>query len=419
MSDAPRLPVEEAINRIIAAVPRLRPEDVPLRSVVGRVLAEQIDAAYTHPAWRNSAMDGYAVHADDVRGATNESPVSLTVDGTIAAGDSAPQSIPSGSAWRIMTGAPVPDNIDTVIRVEDTDAGLDRVLIHNDRDAERNIRPSGEDFRAGHRLMSYGTVLRPAHVALAAANGRPTLTVIRKPRVAILTSGNELVDVDQFDDVLLGRRIINTNGYALAAAVQEAGGVPIPLGIAADDPAAIAECITNAPEFDVLITSGGISVGAFDYTRDVVQRLGASLDFWRVRMRPGGPFGFGMLGERPWFGLPGNPVSAMVTFEIFVRPALRFMSVHLPLWRTAIDVTLAEPVTTSGGLTHFLRAVVDERHVATLTGPQGSGLLTSMMHANALVIVPYDVSYLGKGKTARAMLLQPGNFPHPAVPWTF
>lgn len=418
MSESPRLPVEDAINRIIDAVPRLPTEEVPLRAVVGRVLAEQIDAAYTHPAWRNSAMDGYAVHADDVRGATRESPVSLAVNGTIAAGDAAPPVIPAGSAWRIMTGAQVPENIDSVIRVEDTDAGLERVTIHDDRDATRNIRPSGEDFRAGHRLMLYGTVLRPAHVALAAANGRRTLLVIRKPRVAILTSGNELVDVDQFDEVLTGRRIINTNGYALAAAVQDAGGVPIPLGIASDDPVAIAERITSAPEFDVLITCGGISVGAFDYTRDVVQRLGASLDFWRVRMRPGGPFGFGMLGTRPWFGLPGNPVSAMVTFEVFVRPALRFMGVHIPLWRDACDVTLGEAVTTPGGLTHFLRIVVDSDRVARLTGPQGSGLLTSMMSANALLVVPHDVSSLEAGAAARAMLLQPG-FPQQAVPWTF
>jgi molybdopterin molybdotransferase len=418
VTESPRIPVEEAINRIIDTVPRLPTEEVPLRAAVGRVLAEQIDAAYTHPAWRNSAMDGYAVHADDVRGATRESPVSLAVVGTIAAGDAAPATIQSGSAWRIMTGAQVPDNIDTVIRVEDTDAGLERVSIHDDRDSERNIRPSGEDFRAGHRLMLYGTVLRPAHVALAAANGRRTLLVIRKPRVAILTSGNELVDVDQFDEVLTGRRIINTNGYALAAAVQEAGGVPIPLGIATDDPAAIAECITSAPDFDVLITCGGISVGAFDYTRDVVQRLGASLDFWRVRMRPGGPFGFGMLGTRPWFGLPGNPVSAMVTFEVFVRPTLRFMGVHVPLWRDACDVTLGEPVTTPGGLTHFLRVLVDGDRVAKLTGPQGSGLMTSMMQANGLLIVPHDVSYLEAGASARVMLLQPGTQSQ-AVPWTF
>ncbi len=418
MSETPRLPVEDAIARIIAAVPRLPTEDVPLRAAVGRVLAEQIDAAYTHPAWRNSAMDGYAVHADDVRGATPETPVTLVVNGTIAAGDQAPLSIPAGVAWRIMTGAPVPDNIDTVIRVEDTDAGLERVTVRNDRDAARNIRPAGEDFRAGHALLSYGTVLRPAHIALAAGNGRRTLSVIRKPRVAILSSGNELVDVDQFDEVAMGRRIINTNGYALAAAVTDAGGIPIQLGIAPDDPEAIAERITSAPEFDVLVTCGGISVGAFDYTRDVVQRLGASLDFWRVRMRPGGPFGFGMLGARPWFGLPGNPVSAMVTFELFVRPAIRFMSVHTPLWRDAIDVTVAEPVTTSGGLTHFLRVVVDDESVARLTGPQGSGLLLSMTLANALLIVPHDTSYLPAGAAARAMLLTTAH-PQKATPWTF
>lgn len=418
MSATPRLPVEDAIARIMSAVPTLGDESVAVPDALDRVLREPVVARYTHPAHRNSAMDGYAVHADDVRSATPESPVALPVAGTIAAGDSAPASISRGTAWRIMTGAPVPDGVDTVIRVEDTDAGLAHVAVRNARDAERNVRPAGEDFRQGDLLLAAGTVLRPAHLGVAAGNGCQTLVVARRPRVAILSSGNELVDVDQFESVVAGTRIINTNGYALAAAVREAGGEPISLGIAVDDPAAIAERITGAPAFDVLLTCGGISVGAFDYTRDVVQRLGATLDFWRVRMRPGGPFGFGMLDSRPWFGLPGNPVSALVTFEMFVRPALRRMAGHPQPMRPLIDVTLAEPVSTSGGLTHFLRAVVDEHGVAHLTGPQGSGLLTSMSHATVLLIVPHDVSYLPAGARAQAMLLLPG-FPQQAVPWTF
>ncbi|MES3033337.1 MAG: gephyrin-like molybdotransferase Glp [Gemmatimonadota bacterium] len=413
-----RLPVEDAFARILAAVPRLDDEVVPLRAAVGRVLRESITARYTHPAWRNSAMDGYAVFADDVRGASDVAPVTLPVTGTIAAGDQPPAAVARGTAWRIMTGAPVPDGIDTVLRVEDTDAGVEQVRIRDDRDAQRNIRPSGEDFTAGRVVLQDGMLLRPAHVGLAAANGCRTLRVARRPRVAILTSGNELVDVDGFDEVLSGRRIVNTNGYTLAAGVIEAGGEVVDLGIAPDDPAAIAERITSAPAFDALITCGGISVGAFDYTRDVVQRLGATLDFWRVRMRPGGPFGFGMLGTRPWFGLPGNPVSALVTFELFVRPALRAMADQPDRFRDLIDVTLAESVTTTGGLTHFLRAVVTPDAVAQLTGPQGSGLLTSMVAANALLIVPHDVPYLAAGATARALLLQ-SRSPLPDVPWTF
>ncbi len=402
-----RLPVEEAIARILASVHETGDERVSLHHAVGRVLCESVTAEYSHPAWRNSAMDGYAVFADDVRGVSADAPVSLPVRGTIAAGDAAPAAVARGTAWRIMTGAPLPDGIDTVIRVEDTDAGQDVVCISSDRDALRNIRPSGEDFVAGRTVLEPGMVLRAPHVGLAAANGRATLRVVRKPRIAILTSGNELADIDAFGDVLAGRRIINTNGYTLAAAVIEAGGEVVDLGIAPDDPASIASRITLAPPYDALITCGGISVGAFDYTRDVVQRLGASLDFWRVRMRPGGPFGFGMLQGRPWFGLPGNPVSAVVTFELFVRPALRRMGGRRDLFRERSTVTLGAPVTTVGGLTHFLRAVIDDDGVAMLTGPQGSGLLTSLVAATALLIVPHDVSYLATGSTAHAMLLHP------------
>ena len=310
-----------------------------------------------------------------------------------------------------MTGAPVPDGIDSVIRVEDTDGGESFVAVRSDRDAERNIRPLGEDFREGDVLIEAGTVLRPAHLGLAAGCGRASLPVVRRPRVAILTSGNELVDIDAFDDVLAGRRIINTNSYAIAAAVQEAGGEPVTLGIAADTPASIAAHITGAPPFDVLITCGGISVGAFDYTRDVVRQLGATLDFWRVRMRPGGPFGFGMLGERPWFGLPGNPVSALVTFELFVRPALRRMGGNRDLLRRTVPVRLAEPVQTQGNLTHYLRVRVNDAGEASLTGRQSSGMLTSMAAANALLIVPHDVTYLAAGEMASAILLHDSSIP--------
>jgi molybdopterin molybdotransferase len=418
MNERPRMPVEEAIARILAAVPPIkrtdplvgpvvappRVIDAPLRECLHRVLATDLHARYTHPAWRNSAMDGYAVTADAIRGATSAAPITLPVDGTIAAGDQPPASFTAAHAWRIMTGAPVPDGADTVVRVEDTDAGERAVQIRNDRDTGRNIRPRGEDFSEGTLLIASGTVLGPAHIAMAAANGHATLPVHRTPRIAILTSGNELVDVEQFDDVLAGRRIVNSNGYALAALVRDAGGEPIELGIAPDNPAAMAERIAAAPPFDALITCGGISVGAFDYTRDVVGRLGATLDFWRVRMRPGGPFGFGMLDDRPWFGLPGNPVSAIVTFEVFVRDAIRRMAM-LPDVQRAVRVTMGETVETPGGLTHFLRVVIGDDGVARLTGAQGSGRLLSVVQAHALLIVPHDVARIERGTDATALLL--------------
>jgi len=407
MTTPTRLPVEEAVTRILASIAPLGAHEVPLAEAQGQVLAEPLYAAHTHPAWRNSAMDGYAVVGADVADATAETPVTLPVAGTIAAGDQAPASIERGTAWRIMTGAPVPDAADSVIRIEDTDRGDVTVRIDGTRDVGRNVRPRGEDFRTGDELIAAGTLLRAPHIGLGAGCGRATLAVHRRPRVAIVGSGNELVDLDAFDEVLAGHRIINTNGYALAAAVREAGGIPIELGIAADDPAAIAERITSAPPFDALITCGGISVGAFDYTRDVVQRLGARLDFWRVRMRPGGPFGFGMLHGVPWFGLPGNPVSALVTFELFVRPALLRMRGHAECVRRPVAVQLPQAVTTQGGLTHFLRCTVhsDDGGAALLTGPQSSGMLTSMAAANALLIVPHDRMTLDAGATARAILL--------------
>ncbi len=408
---AARLPVEEAVARIMGAVAPLAAHEVPLAEAQGQVLAAPLYAAHTHPAWRNSAMDGYAVFAADVVDASVESPVVLPVIGTIAAGDAAPATMARGTAWRIMTGAPVPDDADSVIRVEDTDRGdsaQTTVRIHAARDAGRNVRPRGEDFRTGDELIAATTLLRAPHIGLAAGCGRATLAVVRRPRVAILGSGNELVDVDRFSEVLAGHRIVNTNGYALAAAVREAGGIPIDLGIAADDPAEIAARISGAPPFDALVTCGGISVGAFDYTRDVVQRLGATLDFWRVRMRPGGPFGFGLLHGTPWFGLPGNPVSALVTFELFVRPALLRMRGLVECVRRPVPVQLPQAVTTQGGLTHFLRCTVhaDEGGAAVLTGPQSSGMLTSMAAANALLIVPHDRITLDAGSMARAILLQ-------------
>jgi molybdopterin molybdotransferase len=408
---AARVPVEEARARVLAALRTLDAELVPVRRTLGRVLREPIVAPYTSPAWPNSAMDGYAVRSADVRAATPDAPVILPVAGTIAAGGRAPDALAPGTAWRIMTGAPIPTGADGVIRIEDTDGGTTQVTIRDARDAGRNVRPRGEDFGRGDLLLDRGTVLGPAHVGLLAACGRREVRVGRPPRVALLASGDELVDIDRFGEVLTGDRIVSTNSYTLAAAITEAGAVPHDLGLVADEPSAMLARLEGALEerVDAIVTSGGISVGAFDHTRDVLTRLGATLDVWRVRMRPGGPFAFGMVRGIPWFGLPGNPVSALVTFELFVRPALRSLLGDPRPVPAPLRAQLRDAVRTQAPLTHYLRAVVardgDGVVRATLTGPQGSGLLTSMARANALVVVPHDVQELAAGSEVDALPL--------------
>jgi molybdopterin molybdotransferase len=338
-------------------------------------------------------------------------PATLRVVGTIAAGGAAEHVVGPGEAVRIMTGAPLPAGADSVVRVEDTDGGTERVAIHTARDAGRNVRPRGEDLSRGATAVARGTFVGAAQLGVLASVGATHVAVHRRPRVGILSSGDELVDVDRFDEVIAGRRIVASNSYTLWALVQAAGAEPVELGLVGDDPTAIrARVEQGLASCDVLLTSGGVSVGAFDFTREVVTALGAELRLWRVRMRPGAPIGFAMLRGAPWLGLPGNPVSAMVTFELFARPALRRMAGHRLLFRRPVTVRIDEPITLAAPLMHFMRAVVApsaDGGIATarLTGPQGSGLLTSMERANALVVVPEDRIRVEAGELLRAILL--------------
>jgi molybdopterin molybdotransferase len=354
-------------------------------------------------------MDGYAVRGDDVRGASRASPVPLEVIGTVAAGQRPSRVVGAGEAMRIMTGAPVPEGADTVVRVEDTDGGIERVLIHDDRDLSRNIRQRGEDVRAGAKVMSTGTVLGPAQVGVLASVGCASPMVHRRPRVAILATGDELAPVDRFDDVKRGERIVSSNSYSLAAAVREAGGEPVSLGIAPDDPDEISHRLERARECDLILTSGGVSVGEFDFTRVVVERLGGDLAMWRVRMRPGAPLGFGTLFGRPWIGLPGNPVSALVTFELFARPLIRVLGGNRRPHRRVIEVIAGEDIRLAAPLTHFLRVVLDRGDAdaprARLTGSQSSGMLTSMAQADALLVVPPEPLQVPAGTHLRAIPL--------------
>jgi molybdopterin molybdotransferase len=400
--------VQEASERILAGVKPLDVERVALGAALGRVLADDVRSPLDHPPWDNSSMDGYAVRAVDVANAATETPVILPVLETVRAGQRPSRALEPRSAIRVMTGAPVPDGADSVIRVEDTDGGETQVAIRDVRDAGRNVRPKGEDLRLGDVAVPRATVLGPAQLGVLASVGVVLAPVYRVPRVGILTSGDELVDVDRFDEVLRGDRIVSSNSYTLNAAVRAAGAEPVYYGIAPDDPVEYERQLRGVSGCDVLLTTGGVSVGAFDFTKDALRSLGAELHLWRVRMRPGAPLGFGMLGEMPWLGLPGNPVSTMVTFELFARPLLRRLRGEARIFQRAMTVRSRDEITLAAPLTHFMRAVLewgDDGPWARLTGPQGSGLLTSMARADALMVIPADRPIVRRGETVKAILL--------------
>jgi molybdopterin molybdotransferase len=403
------LTVAEASERILAEIKPLGTERVPLRQALGRVCAEDINATVTMPPWSNSSMDGYAVRSADITPVMSGGRVKLKVVATIAAGGFAPRPLRRGEAMRIMTGAPVPEGADSVIRKEDTDGGARKVEIRAARDVWKNIRAAGEDFQRGDPLARRGNPVRPALLGVLASTGVRKLLVFKRPRVAIISSGNELVDVDDFDDVEAGRKIVSTNSYTLTALTRVAGGIPTDLGIAADSAASLKRKLRQARDSDLILTSAGVSVGDLDYTRDVFAVLGGEQKFWKVRMRPGAPLAFGLLEGVPWLGLSGNPVSAMVSFELFVRPVLRKMMGYPTPFRRTVRVTLEEDVKIGAKLTHFLRAIVtrggDGSLTARLTGPQSSAALTSMARANALLIVPETSQHVAKGSQLNALLL--------------
>jgi molybdopterin molybdotransferase len=403
------LSVAEASQAILAHVAPLASERVALLDALGRVLAADIRSPVTLPAWDNSAMDGYAVRSADILGATVDRPIVLGVIETVPAGGFPSATVRVGEATRIMTGAPLPAGADTVVRVEDTDGGAERVAIRSDRDANHNVRPKGEDIRSGEVVLVAGQPIGPAQIGVLASVGAAHIDVRRQPRVAILGSGDELVDLDEFESVLAGRKIVSSNTYALVALVRDSNALPINLGIARDTPQSLRERLAGAAGCDLILTSAGLSVGEHDYLRDVLRDMGADMKFWRVRMRPGAPLGFGILGTTPWLGLPGNPVSTMVTYELFARPAIRRMLGHVQLFRRPVDVVLEEPVTVHVRLTHFLRGIVtthaDGTLTARLTGPQGSGIVTSMSLANALLVVPEDRTRVEPGEHLHALPL--------------
>lgn len=409
--EADWLSYREALSLVLDRCPLLGEEEVELEEALGRALAEEVRSPVAHPPWDDSAMDGFAVRAEEVAGASPERPVVLPVSDEIPAGSFPGGPLAPGTAAKVMTGAPVPEGATGVIRVEHTDGGRGgRVAFFQDSDARRNIRRAGEDIRAGDPLLRKGDAVIPGAVAGLALAGRRRVRVGRVPRVAVLANGDELAGFDEYDEVLAGRKLMDTNSHALAAQIRAAGARPILLGIARDDPEDVRARIRGAEEWDALVSAAGVSVGERDHVKEVVEGMGLERLFWRVRVRPGSALVFGLLGRRPFWGVPGNPVSAMVAFEAFIRPALRRMAGHARLHRRRLPVRAGERIPSARDVTHFHRVLLEEGEDgvprARLTGPQGSGVLRSMVEADALLPVPEGVDALEEGAPGEAILLR-------------
>ena len=396
----------EAARAILNDVTPLPTEHLPLGECLDRVLAEDVISPLDLPPWNNTAMDGYAARKADLAAPGAE----LSVLEVVHAGRFPTRAVGPGECTRIFTGAPMPESADGVIRQEDaTPLPGDRVRIDNVRDAGRNVRYRGEDIRRGNLVLSRGTALGPAELGVLASIAAADVPVYRRPRVAFMGSGDEIAELDERDAILSGKKIASSNSYTLSGLITTAGAEPVNLGIAKDDPEDVRRKLTAAAGTDLLVTSAGVSVGEHDHLRSVFEELGGILAFWRIRMRPGAPVAFGHLGTVPWIGLPGNPVSTMVTFELFVRPVIRRMLGHALLFRRTVRARVTESIAIGPPLRHFLRAVVTEQNgerSARLTGPQGSGILTSMVLANALLIVPEDRKQVEAGEVLEAIMLE-------------
>ncbi|OHB27055.1 MAG: molybdopterin molybdenumtransferase MoeA [Desulfuromonadaceae bacterium GWC2_58_13] len=391
---------EEARRRILDAVRPLPPETIPLLDAVGRAIAEPLIATRDMPRFDNSAMDGYAVRAEDCRPGTV-----LKVTGYIPAGGRAEPPLEPGCAVRIMTGAPLPPGADAVVPFEETDEGSVRVLLRGQARTRDHIRFRGEDIAVGQLVMDAGTALRPPEISLLASFGQARVSVHGRPRVAILSTGDELVELGQ---PLSDETIVNSNSWSLAAAVKEIGAEPVMLGIARDNLASLREKLSAGLACDALITSAGVSAGDRDLVREVLAELGVEQLFWKIDIKPGRPTAFGMKGAVPVFSLPGNPVSSMITFEEFARPALLKMMGHRQVLKPLIKATLKQPVRKRPGRTHFLRVTVYAENgelVVASSGDQNTGILLTMLRANAIAILPAEPGHLDAGDEVRIHLL--------------
>jgi molybdopterin molybdotransferase len=411
----PMLSVEEALERVLSYFHTLESEQVPILESLGRALAEDIYADINIPPHSNSAMDGYAVLAADTQGASTQSPKLLRVIADLPAGYVTDTPVTPGTAIRIMTGAPIPPGADAVVPFEDTQQEGEWVKIMAEVSKGRNIRLAGEDVRKGTLVLRRGTRIRPQEIGMLATLGRKEVRVTRRPRVAILATGDEVVEIDA---PLAPGKIRNANSYSNAAQVIRCGGEPILLGIARDDITDLTQKIREglAQRVDLFLTSGGVSVGDFDIVKKVLAAEG-DITFWRVRMKPGKPLAFGQIGGVPLLGLPGNPVSVMIAFELFARPAI-FKMLGIEKWdKPVVEATLMDEVKRKDERRHYLRVRVEKaltasagqpEYCAYLTGDQGSGILSSMVYANGVAVIPEDMRHVPAGSRVQVIMLDWG-----------
>ena len=413
--------VEEALEKVLSYVEVLEPEQKPILDCLGQVLAEDIYSTIDIPPLDNSAMDGYALRAEDTHGASESSPKYLIVVGEVAAGSVPTKKVRVGTAIRIMTGAPLPEGANAVVQFEDTDEvnrkssrrDLSQIGILCQAEKGLNVRGRGEDIAKGDLVLKKGKVLRPQEIGVLASLGCSTLPVIRRPTVAILATGDELIDVNQ---LLAPGKIYDSNTYTIATEVSRYGGIPKILGIGRDSVWSLVEKIDEGLDADMLITTGGVSKGEYDIVKDVLAERG-EIDFWTVCMKPGKPIAFGIMKEMkrakrrkvPHLGLPGNPVSSMVTFEQFARPAILKMMGKKTLAKPVVRAIIENDVVNTDGRRIFARVMVTKhgsQYHASLTGPQGSGILTSMTRANGLAIIPESSRGVKAGDIVEVQMLE-------------
>jgi len=408
--------VEEALEKVLSHIHVLEDEDEEIVNTLGQVLAEDVRSTIDIPGLDNSAMDGYAIQAEGTVGATRTSPNFFRVIGEVAAGYVTKEEVGPGSAIRIMTGAPIPSGADTVVRFEDTDEearkkrgeALTEIGVFREVEKGLNVRRAGEDVSSGSLVLSKGTLVRPQEIGVLASVGRDVVSVHRRPVVAILSTGDELVEVGK---PLPPGKIYSSNSYSLAAQVTRYGAVPKVLGTARDNVESLEAKISEARDADLLITSAGVSVGDYDIVKDVLAAKG-EVTFWTVRMKPGKPLAFGVLRlgkkEVPHLGLPGNPVSSMITFEQFARPAIFKMMGRKVLAKPTVRARSESHVINTDMRRVYARVKVrrdNGEYVARVTGPQGSGILTSMAQANGLMVVPEDTPEVRVGDEVTVQML--------------
>src|SRR5271166_4629054 len=398
---------DEALAQVLASVTTLGVERVSIREALGRILAEEIRSSRDIPGFDNSAMDGYAVRAADVSAASESSPKRLRVMETIAAGSMPTVRLKAGEAARIMTGAPVPEGADSIVPVERTRSSDGIVEIMKEPALGEFVRPRGEDLRVGEPVMAPGKRLSPSDIGMLASLNHAMVDVWRRPRVSIVSTGDELVDVDQ---VPSGAQIVNSSAYALATAVAEAGGEAVILKVARDQPEEIRARLSEGIALDAMLSTGGVSVGDFDHVKQLLDDLGMRTLFHGVAQKPGRPLKYGLIGGRPVFGLPGNPVSTLVCFYLYVRPALLKMAGHGALGLPRVSARCAVDIKVAANLTEFVRVRLERRDgelYALPAGSQGSNILSGLSRADGLLVGPAKETLLKAGFQATVLLLSP------------